>query len=245
MRDIIWPNRLRELRKAMNSPKAKAASLEEVAGALGCSYSYLSKLERGHQRPDRSMLARLAAFYSVPIDTIALSGGRVEIDDQKIIGAYIRVLRKNERISIQALAHDLGMSASQLRLIEAGQRPFDTADDVTRRIAAFFDYASADDFLEEARSAGGSKKLLAELEDLHPNAFVSDEWRGLTLFGGERIGVPPHVRERMNAGELAFLVNGPVPNWRFLEGSYLVGHPGNTSRDMGEPFRIRCGARPF
>ena len=206
MRDEIWPNRLRELRQNKIHPHGRPTHLSDVASYLGCSISYLSKLERGRQRPDDSVIEALANYYSVPAGEIAMGTPHVEIDELKLIGAWIRVRRKGWRISIEALAKELEVSPSLIRLVEAGQRKFQPEDRLSSDLASFFQMASVGDLTRTALAAADQPDVRSELSLLHPTAVEQSSPRAITLTKGTPVAVPSSVERYLEPGLQAIMV---------------------------------------
>ena len=63
----------------------RGVSLKTAAPALEISYTYLSKLENGKQDPSDDTLRRLAHYYGVSEDQVALAAGRLPVDVQEIL----------------------------------------------------------------------------------------------------------------------------------------------------------------
>lgn len=206
MQDEIWPNRLRELRQYKIHPHGRPTHLSDVASYLGCTISYLSKLERGRQRPDDSVIEALANYYSVPASEIATGTPHVEIDELKLIGAWIRVRRKGRRISIEALAKELEVSPSLIRLVEVGQREFQQEDRLSNDLAHFFQMASVGELTRTALAAADQPDVRSELSLLHPTAVAQSSPRAITLTKGTPVTVPPDVERHLEPGLQAIMV---------------------------------------
>jgi transcriptional regulator with XRE-family HTH domain len=65
--------------------EGRGLSLKRAAPALSISYTYLSKLENGRQDASDDTLRRLAVYYGVSEDEIALAAGRLPADVQQIL----------------------------------------------------------------------------------------------------------------------------------------------------------------
>jgi transcriptional regulator with XRE-family HTH domain len=76
--------RLRHLRRVAGM------TIEQVAGQIGVTKGYLSKIETGASDPSVAVLGRLAEAFGVPMSTMFESGG----------GHELSVVRSNERLPL-------------------------------------------------------------------------------------------------------------------------------------------------
>jgi transcriptional regulator with XRE-family HTH domain len=76
--------RLRHLRRVAGM------TIEQVAGQIGVTKGYLSKIETGASDPSVAVLGRLAEAFGVPMSTMFESGG----------GHELSVVRANERLPL-------------------------------------------------------------------------------------------------------------------------------------------------
>lgn len=92
-------------------------TLRELANRANLSLSYLSEIERGSKCPSLKTVDKLARALDVP------RSGLVENEqwDRGLsIGDKIRLLRKERKMSLADLAHEVGISTSYLSEIERG-----------------------------------------------------------------------------------------------------------------------------
>ena len=79
---------------------------KELAGQLGVSYSTISMYERGHRQPDLEMLAKLAAFFGVSVDSFfGRETGETETPatEEYPANAALRQFARQKRISYEQL----------------------------------------------------------------------------------------------------------------------------------------------
>ncbi len=91
---------LRELRRA------QGRSLRSAANDLGLAPSYLSRLERGQRRPTPEVAERLANYYDVSSERIALAEGRVPDDVLTILQQHPQELDRLRRLYRQSRGED-------------------------------------------------------------------------------------------------------------------------------------------
>jgi transcriptional regulator with XRE-family HTH domain len=84
-------NVLRQLREANGS------SLRAAAQDLGLDPSHLSRVERGEKKPSPDVSERMARYYGVSPDLLALMEGRVPSDVLEILVHHPEVLDKIRR----------------------------------------------------------------------------------------------------------------------------------------------------
>lgn len=70
---------LRELRQR------QGRSLRLAAGELGVAPSHLSRIERGERSPGGDLERKIASYYGVSPDTLALADGRLPADVVEIL----------------------------------------------------------------------------------------------------------------------------------------------------------------
>jgi transcriptional regulator with XRE-family HTH domain len=225
--DRPFPNRLRALREPRTRSDGSKLLIEDVAAKVGCSIGYLARLERGLQRPNRQLLEALAAFYEVSPDSIEEGEVKVEMTDAKIVGAWLRVLRQRKRLSIDAVARAMPMkvSASQVRLIEAGQRAFAPGDSLIESMAAFLGGGSAMQAFEAAKAAYRAGELDESLRELHPQVYpILAEPRAFRMgLRDEPVELPDYVAKRMHEGEVAYFIDRQVDGEVILQaGSFCI-----------------------
>jgi transcriptional regulator with XRE-family HTH domain len=70
---------LRELREA------RGESLRKAARELGVAPSYLSRIERGEKTPSAELRTRVAKYYEIEPDVLALADGAIPPDIVRIL----------------------------------------------------------------------------------------------------------------------------------------------------------------
>lgn len=75
-------NLLRRLRSA------QGRSLRMASGDLGVAPSHLSRLERGERHPNADLTQKLANYYGVSAEVVALAEGRIPPDIVEILKAH-------------------------------------------------------------------------------------------------------------------------------------------------------------
>lgn len=231
---LVWPNRLRELRESRLSERGGPLLLSDVASATDLSIGYLSRLERGRQGPDREKLARLAAYYGVEPDTIALSKGpttRVGATDAQIVGAYIRHKRQAADLSIEEAARQVGVTTSLLRMVEAGGRAVLDGDARSGAIMQLVGLPSVRALRLEAQrahAAGVTARILHSLHGIVPeeggySGYV-DEKRGM-----ER--APEPLKALVRVGERLVRVDRQPLGRGVPRGSYVVARDEPATHD--------------
>jgi transcriptional regulator with XRE-family HTH domain len=231
--ESIWPSRLRELRKAKSQADNKEYLLADVAKAVGCSLSYLSRLERAKARPDPATLIKLAQYYEVDPKSIELAsdqqpGRRLTIE--KLVGAYLRLCRQKAGLSIEGQRDKylpMRVSAALVRQLEAGQRAFAQQDEISRRSAEAAGAASVDELKASALSSYAVHELDEVLEHLHPGLLAQASGGECYIDAlDERVHVPPSVQGHMAAGDVAVLVTTNIFGPAVPRGSYLIASDG-------------------
>lgn len=116
---------------------AARRTTEECAAAIGITQEKYLRLEEGKDSPSLPQLEILAYFLDVPIEHFWENKSLSEDDSlkrkldtesilpirQKMIGAAVRKMRDNARLSPAELADKVGLDESELRSIEDGEQP--------------------------------------------------------------------------------------------------------------------------
>ena len=87
-----------------------AYSLRQVAGRVGIEPAYLSKIERGEQKPpSEETIRKLASDLGEDCDVLLALGGKVSADLQRIVRArpklFAELLRQLENLPEHAILH--------------------------------------------------------------------------------------------------------------------------------------------
>lgn len=82
------PDLLKQLREE------RGTSLRATAAALGVDAAHLSRLERGEKSASPEMCARVANYYDIESDTVALANGRAPDDIVDILRRRPELLTK-------------------------------------------------------------------------------------------------------------------------------------------------------
>jgi len=138
MEEIVFPNQIRMMRRVSGK------SMQQVADLLGLSISAVSKIEKGYRRLNERQLQTVATFLDCPVASLF-------VDDQaagpeviqawkeeqkrrrqmnvggglKVLGAALRYLRGQKKITLTALAEGAHLTLSVYHRIEMGQREVD------------------------------------------------------------------------------------------------------------------------
>lgn len=67
MKDYLFHNRIREIRKARNM------TLADISGSVGISIAYLSDIERGNRHGTAGTLQRIADALGVSVDDLEVA----------------------------------------------------------------------------------------------------------------------------------------------------------------------------
>lgn len=135
MEEIIFPNKIRVIRKA------KGKDMQELADYLGISLSAISKIEKGYRRINQAQMMKILEFLGCNISDIFLSEEekdnpvfgtwksesekRIQTNEEnglKVFGAGIRYLRSEMGKTLSEIAKETGLTLSVYHRIEMGQR---------------------------------------------------------------------------------------------------------------------------
>lgn len=140
MEEIVFPNQIRMMRRVSGK------SMQEVADLLNLSISAVSKIEKGYRRLNEAQLKQIAAFVDCPVGSLFVAEGSAQPEviqawkeeqgrrhkmneggGLKTLGAGLRYLRGQRKITLSALAKGANMTLSVYHRIEMGQREVDEA----------------------------------------------------------------------------------------------------------------------
>ncbi len=138
MEEIIFPNQIRMMRRVAGK------SMQEVADLLDLSISAISKIEKGYRRLNETQLQQTATFLDCPVGALFVAEGSSQPEviqawkeeqgrrhkmnvggGLKTLGAGLRYLRGQKKITLAGLAKGAGMTLSVYHRIEMGQREVD------------------------------------------------------------------------------------------------------------------------
>ena len=138
MEEIVFPNQIRVMRRVSGK------SMQQVADLLGLSISAVSKIEKGYRRLNERQLQSVATFLDCPVSSLFVNEGAAgpEVieawkEEQKrrrqmniggglkVLGAALRYLRGQKKITLTALAEGAHLTLSVYHRIEMGQREVD------------------------------------------------------------------------------------------------------------------------
>lgn len=138
MEEIVFPNQIRMMRRVAGK------SMQEVADLLNLSISAVSKIEKGYRRLNEAQLQQVATFVDCPVSSlfVAEETAQPEViqawkEEQsrrhkmnvggglKTLGAGLRYLRGQKKITLAHLAEGAHMTLSVYHRIEMGQREVD------------------------------------------------------------------------------------------------------------------------
>jgi transcriptional regulator with XRE-family HTH domain len=201
---IVWPNRVRDLREERRHPDTVQADqtdptlcgqrwrLVDLAKKAGLTTGYLTRVERGLQRPSADAAKRIAEALGLE-DPSELEAGDVElapIGVAQVLGAHLRMLRSEAKLSMASFAHKMsakvdqrladktsrpsirkaGVSESFVRNLEAGFRIMEAGDVYTQVALEVLGVGSFEDFYTGAAKGYGQGLLDDVLASLHPGA---------------------------------------------------------------------------
>ena len=138
MEEIVFPNQIRMMRRVSGK------SMQQIADLLHLSISAVSKIEKGYRRLNEEQLRAVAEFVDCPVNSLFVAEGAAgpEViqawkDEQnrrrkmniggglKTLGAALRYLRGQKKITLVTLAEGAKMTLSVYHRIEMGQREVD------------------------------------------------------------------------------------------------------------------------
>ena len=138
MEEIVFPNQIRMMRRVSGK------SMQQIADLLNLSISAISKIEKGYRRLNEEQLQAVAKFVECPVSSLFVAEGasgpeviQAWKDEQnrrrkmnisgglKTLGAALRYLRGQKKITLVALAEGAKMTLSVYHRIEMGQREVD------------------------------------------------------------------------------------------------------------------------
>ena len=149
MEEIVFPNQIRMMRRVSSK------SMQQIADLLGLSISAISKIEKGYRRLNAHQLETVAAFLDCPVASLCVGEGaagpeviqawkeeqnrrrRMNVGGGlKVLGAALRYLRGQKKITLVALAEGAHLTLSVYHRIEMGQREVDeiTFDAIARAL---------------------------------------------------------------------------------------------------------------
>jgi transcriptional regulator with XRE-family HTH domain len=115
---------------------ASGYAVEDVAAHLGVSPETVVEWEFGRQSPSLPQLELLAYFVQLPIshfwgsETLMVQHSRRAVDAREyavlrthMIGALVRARRETERLSLETLAGQVGITPELMQAYEMGQQP--------------------------------------------------------------------------------------------------------------------------
>lgn len=136
MEEIIFPNKIRIVRKTRGVP------MQDLAKLLNISLSAISKIEKGYRRIDQEQLIKIVNFLNCdPADVLiseedkddseiiktwkSESEKRVKANEHnglKVLGAALRHIRSARNLTLSEIAEGANMTLSVYHRIEMGQR---------------------------------------------------------------------------------------------------------------------------
>lgn len=160
MEEIVFPNQIRMMRRVAGK------SMQDIADLLRLSISAISKIEKGYRRLNENQLQQVATFVDCPVSALFVAEGSAQPEviqawkeeqgrrhkmnvggGLKTLGAGLRYLRGQKKITLSHLAEGAHMTLSVYHRIEMGQREVDeqafaaiagalgmTASDLQKRI---------------------------------------------------------------------------------------------------------------
>ena len=138
MEEIVFPNQIRMLRRM------RGKTMKSLADELGISLSAVSKIEKGYRAINEQQLQRIVTFLDCPKESVFVyettsqpevvhswkteQERRKQINETsglKTLGAGLRYLRGQKRLTLQDVARGARMTLSVYHRIEMGQREVD------------------------------------------------------------------------------------------------------------------------
>ena len=138
MEEIVFPNQIRMLRRM------RGKTMKSLADELGVSLSAVSKIEKGYRAINEQQLQRIVTFLDCPKESVFVyettsqpevvhswkkeQERRKQINETsglKTLGAGLRYLRGQKRLTLQDVARGARMTLSVYHRIEMGQREVD------------------------------------------------------------------------------------------------------------------------
>ena len=138
MEEIVFPNQIRMMRRVAGK------SMQDIADLLRLSISAISKIEKGYRRLNESQLQQIATFVDCPVSALFVAEGSAQPEviqawkeeqgrrhkmnvggGLKTLGAGLRYLRGQKKITLAHLAAGAHMTLSVYHRIEMGQREVD------------------------------------------------------------------------------------------------------------------------
>jgi len=138
MEEIVFPNQIRMMRRVAGK------SMQDIADLLRLSISAISKIEKGYRRLNESQLQQVATFVDCPVSALFVAEGSAQPEviqawkeeqgrrhkmnvggGLKTLGAGLRYLRGQKKITLAHLAAGAHMTLSVYHRIEMGQREVD------------------------------------------------------------------------------------------------------------------------
>ena len=138
MEEIVFPNQIRMMRRVAGK------SMQDIADLLRLSISAISKIEKGYRRLNETQLQQVATFVDCPVSALFVAEGSAQPEviqawkeeqgrrhkmnvggGLKTLGAGLRYLRGQKKITLAHLAAGAHMTLSVYHRIEMGQREVD------------------------------------------------------------------------------------------------------------------------
>jgi len=138
MEEIVFPNQIRMMRRVAGK------SMQDIADLLHLSISAISKIEKGYRRLNEEQLKQVATFVDCPVASLFVAEGSAQPEviqawkeeqgrrhkmnvggGLKTLGAGLRYLRGQKKITLANLAAGAHMTLSVYHRIEMGQREVD------------------------------------------------------------------------------------------------------------------------
>lgn len=138
MEEIVFPNQIRMMRRVAGK------SMQDIADLLHLSISAISKIEKGYRRLNETQLQQVATFVDCPVSALFVAEGTAQPEviqawkeeqgrrhkmnvggGLKTLGAGLRYLRGQKKITLANLAAGAHMTLSVYHRIEMGQREVD------------------------------------------------------------------------------------------------------------------------
>ena len=138
MEEIVFPNQIRMMRRVAGK------SMQDIADLLNLSISAISKIEKGYRRLNETQLQQVATFVDCPVSALFVAEGSAQPEviqawkeeqgrrhkmnvggGLKTLGAGLRYLRGQKKITLAHLAAGAHMTLSVYHRIEMGQREVD------------------------------------------------------------------------------------------------------------------------
>jgi len=138
MEEIVFPNQIRMMRRVAGK------SMQDIADLLNLSISAISKIEKGYRRLNEVQLQQIATFVDCPVSALFVAEGSAQPEviqawkeeqgrrhkmnvggGLKTLGAGLRYLRGQKKITLAKLAAGAHMTLSVYHRIEMGQREVD------------------------------------------------------------------------------------------------------------------------